>query len=157
MGVAQVLNIGQSKDEIAQLKELYLQYYETVPKKKFAAQFIGRTEEAVLAWEKNDPEFLARLLEAESKNVKKTLVKTKPEWQLERNFPEEFGEQAKESSPTIIVMPIYGGTSNVIQGHLVNPQDLPVAEANPGSSGGNFSLKDDLNSSLADRLRSEHN
>lgn len=110
MGVAQVLDIKQTKEGIATLKQLYIEYYRDVPVKRFAAQFIGKDEETVRAWTENDPEFKAQVSEAESQNVKKIIPKTKPEWRLERTFPDVFGEKKQDQNINILVQPILGGT-----------------------------------------------
>lgn len=92
----------QNSNEISQLKDKYIRYYEDVPVQKYAAMYIGRTEQTIISWCKNDKEFFNRVQVAKSIWVKKRVLKTRAEFQLERLANDVF----KKGSTEELISPI---------------------------------------------------
>lgn len=90
------------KAEIANLKDKYIRYYEDVPVQKYAAMYIGRTEQTIISWCKSDKDFFNRVQVAKSIWVKKRVLKTRAEFQLERLANDVFRNSLKEE----IITPI---------------------------------------------------
>lgn len=105
----------QTKADIIALKKKFVEYYRDVPVQKYACMAIGRTEECVINWKREDPEFLNAVLEAESEWVKKNVLAAKAEFQLERMRKEIFAQQTDHTSggEKIQVIPILSGASTV--------------------------------------------
>jgi len=82
--------------ELSKLKSKFIEYFSELPIQKLAAKFIGKSENTICNWKKNDKRFCDRLLKAESQwaldNARS--VKSK-EWLLERIMKEHFGESVK--------------------------------------------------------------
>jgi len=103
------------KDKRLQIKESYLLYLEEVPKHKFACKAAKISEDTGKRWRDEDSDF-ADLCEAKIAIwVRKTLKRTKPEFQLERLLREDFSQRAEftgsEGKP--LPTPIYNGISFV--------------------------------------------
>lgn len=104
------------KDDKLPIKEQYLLYLEEVPKHKFACKAVKISEDTGKRWRDEDKNF-ADLCEAKiSEWVRKTLKRTKPEFQLERLLRDDFSERSEitgeENRPIPIISPIYGGLSD---------------------------------------------
>lgn len=84
----------QKHDDITQLKDKYIRYYEDVPVQKYAAMYIGRTEQTVISWCKSDIDFFNRVQVAKANWIKKKFIKTKAEFQLEKLEKEVFGKNS---------------------------------------------------------------
>jgi len=52
--------------EIARLKDDYIRYFEAAPIYRMAAYSIGRDEDTLLTWRKEDPEFAERIRRAKA-------------------------------------------------------------------------------------------
>ena len=82
--------------ELSKLKSKFIEYFSELPIQKLAAKFIGKSENTICNWKKNDKRFSDRLLKAKSQwaldNARS--VKSK-EWLLERIMKEHFGESVK--------------------------------------------------------------
>jgi len=80
--------------ELSKLKSKFIEYFSELPIQKLAAKFIGKSENTICNWKKNDKRFCDRLLKAESQwaldNARS--VKSK-EWLLERIMKEHFAQQ----------------------------------------------------------------
>ncbi|MCR4329500.1 MAG: hypothetical protein NUV65_03065 [Candidatus Roizmanbacteria bacterium] len=100
-------------DKNAKLKSDFIQYYSQLPVQKLACDFIGRTEETVIQWKKDDPEFLNQVTTAKSNwalnNSKKVRSK---EWLMERVMNDHFGSKIDVTSGGEPIA-ILGGLSNV--------------------------------------------
>lgn len=103
----------QTKEDIKRLKEEYIAYFADVPVHRYAAQAIGRSEDAVLLWRKDDAEFSARVNQAEASWVRKKVMKVKAEFALERLQKQIF----KETTETTVHLPspILGGVTNEVR------------------------------------------
>jgi hypothetical protein len=93
------------------IKENYLLYLEEVPKHKFACKAVKISEDTGKRWRNEDQDF-ADLCEAKiSEWVRKTLKRTRPEFQLERLLRDDFAPSSslkvEEKSP--LPVPIMGG------------------------------------------------
>jgi hypothetical protein len=88
----------QDKTTIQRLKAEYVAYFEDVPIQKFAAMFIGRDEDTVIRWKKEDADFADAVQRAKAIAVRKMMVRVKPEYVLEKLSAEIFGELKKESN-----------------------------------------------------------
>lgn len=93
------------------LKDEYVKYFEDVPVQKYAAQYIGRDEDTIIRWKHTDTQFADRIKKAESKWVRRKLLKTKAEFALERLQASIFKQQPKplpalpDKSYTVIYRP----------------------------------------------------
>ena len=95
------------KEKQARLKDEFVSYFEHVPVQKYAAMYIGVTEQTIINWMKEDNDFLNRANQARAKWVKKQTIKSKAEFALERLEADVFKER-KELEVTI-PKPILGG------------------------------------------------
>ncbi len=91
-----------SPEQYAEEKERFLKYFEDVPVQKYAAMYIGRTEQTIVNWLREDNDFFNRVQEKRALWVKKQALKAKAEFKLERLEKEVW----KESIEQTIVMPI---------------------------------------------------
>lgn len=80
--------------DIAKLKTEYLHYYRDVPVQRYAAAAIGRDEDTILRWRKDDAEFAESVEGALANWVKEKVMATKPEFALERLQNSVFGSRA---------------------------------------------------------------
>ena len=83
----------QKADDISRLKDLYIEFFRDCPIQKRAAQFICRTEQTIIGWKDSDSNFFNRVNQAEAEFIKKRLLRTGAEYQLERLFKAEFAER----------------------------------------------------------------
>lgn len=88
-------------ERLAEEKERFLKYFEDVPVQKYAAMYIGRSEQTIVNWLREDNEFFNRVQEKRALWVKKQALKAKAEFKLERLEKEVW----KESIEQTIVMP----------------------------------------------------
>lgn len=83
------------QDKRLSIKEGYLLYLEEVPKHKFACKSVKISEDTGKRWRNEDQDF-ADLCEAKiSEWVRKTLKRTKPEFQLERLLRDDFAQRSE--------------------------------------------------------------
>lgn len=94
-----------------ELKERFLEYFRKVPIQKFAAGYIGRSEDTITDWKKNDKDFsdCIDLAKAEFVSAKMNKVRSN-EWILERIFKGDFaqrnehtGKDGESLKPTFVV------------------------------------------------------
>ena len=76
-----------------ELKKLFVGYFEEVPVVKYAAYYIGVTEQTAHNWLNEDEKFLSQVNQAKARWAKKRALKTKAEFQLERLDKEIWREQ----------------------------------------------------------------
>jgi len=86
-------------EKIARLKDEFIKYLSAVPMYKFASMSIGRTEDCTRIWRETDVDFSIRCEAAKAEFVGRTAKKTKPEFQLERMFKDDFAELKKLGNP----------------------------------------------------------
>lgn len=91
----------QTKEDIAELKKQYVKYFEDVPVQRYAAMYIGRNDDTIVLWKKNDPEFSEAVNQARANWVRKNALKAKAEFKLERLEKEIW----KESIEQTVIMP----------------------------------------------------
>lgn len=72
------------KDKVARLKDSYIEYYTTTPIQRYAAMFIGRDEDTVIRWRREDTDFAERVQMAHATWIQQRVAKVKPEFALER-------------------------------------------------------------------------
>jgi hypothetical protein len=99
----------QTKEDIARLKEEYLEFYADCPKQALAAMFIMRDTDTITGWKKSDPVFSDMIKQAEARFARKNLLKTSADWKLARLMGEYFREP--EQNINVKVTPILGGNS----------------------------------------------
>lgn len=88
------------KTKVIALKNSYLRYFEVVPIQRLAAHWIGKDEDTILRWKKEDHIFAESIAKKKALFVKSNVMKVKnPEFLLERLVNEDFGdkEKAKEN------------------------------------------------------------
>lgn len=74
----------KAQEDIALLKEKYIQYYTELPVQKYAAMSIGRNEDTIIRWCKDDAYFADQVQIARANWVKSKAKKVRPEFSLER-------------------------------------------------------------------------
>lgn len=92
--------------EIARLKEEDLTYFEKLPVYRLAAYSIGRDEDTVLTWRKEDPDFAEKIRKAKAAWAlkKATGTRVRDEFLLERLLKEDFAAkvEVEAKGPTAI-------------------------------------------------------
>lgn len=83
------------KDKRFLIKEKYLLYLSEVPKHKFACKAVKISEDTGKRWRDEDQDFADECEAKISAWVRKTLKKTKPEFQLERLLREDFSQRSE--------------------------------------------------------------
>lgn len=112
------------EENIAQLKEKFLEYYAELPIQKLAAASIGRNEDTITRWKSEDQDFADRVELAKADWAKKMVkgVKSK-EWLLERIMKDNFSPRqevtGEDGKPLVIIKD--NGSSN-------GNQTVPVAD-----------------------------
>lgn len=104
---------------IDELKDHYIQYFVDVPVQKYAAMFIGRDEDTIIRWRKEDPDFADAVQRARAEWVRKRVISAKAEFALERLEKELF---APAESPATQVS-IYAQAVESIQARDPNTPD----------------------------------
>lgn len=102
---------SSSQENISTLKKSFLGYYRTVPVKRYAAAHVGRSEDAVRSWEREDSDFSAQINKLKSAYILKNIKKIKsPEWLLERLVRDTFSPKSDLaiSDERKYPAPIYG-------------------------------------------------
>jgi hypothetical protein len=88
--------MAQDLDTIKQLKANYTAFFKDCPIQRYAADYIGRDEDTIIRWRKNDPGFAEAVKRAKADWVRKKLLQTKAEFALERLESEVFGKAATD-------------------------------------------------------------
>lgn len=82
------------KDSKEKLKKAFLEYFKDTPIQKYAAYFIGRDEDTIGVWKKEDKGFSDQIDKLRAEYVQKKLGKVKSEeWVLERVFRTDFAQR----------------------------------------------------------------
>jgi hypothetical protein len=89
---------NQSAELRAEQKADFVKYFEDVPVQKYAAMFVGITEQTAIDWMKKDSQFLNDVNQARAKWVKKKTYKAKAEFALERLEHEVFKQRMDVTS-----------------------------------------------------------
>ena len=82
-------------DKRLPVKESYLLYLEEVPKHKFASKFVKISEDTSKRWRDEDKDFADQCEAKIAVWVRKTLKRTKPEFQLERLLKTDFSQRSE--------------------------------------------------------------
>ena len=112
--------------EIARLKDEYITYYEKLPVYRLAAFSIGRDEDTVLAWRKEDADFAERIRRAKASWAlkKASSTRVRDEFLLERLLKEDFAAKVELDSNQL---------TNVTFTYVLPPdKDQPDPETTPG-------------------------
>ncbi len=89
-----------SSAEVIKLKNDYVNYFKDVPVQKYAAMFIGRDEDTIIRWKKEDSEFADAVMKSKAEWIRKKVLATKAEFALERLASEVFSPKAITSTET---------------------------------------------------------
>lgn len=82
------------KDDRLQLKEKFMEYFRKTPIQKFAAAYIGRDENTITLWKKEDQDFCDCIERAKADYVSEKLNRVRSnEWILERVFKGDFAQR----------------------------------------------------------------
>ncbi len=85
------------KDETVRLlKNEYISFYKDCPIQKYAAMYIGRDEDTVIRWRKDDSIFAGAVERVKADWVRKKLQASKAEFALERLEKEVFASKYME-------------------------------------------------------------
>lgn len=82
-----------TSQKIRALKNEYVRYFQDVPVQKYAAMAIGKDEDTILRWKKQDKTFADAILKAKAEWVRKKCIASKAEFALERLEAEVFGRK----------------------------------------------------------------
>ncbi len=66
------------------INELKKEYFEDVPIQKYSSEYIGRDEDTILRWRRDDKTFADVVQRAKLKWIRKKMIATKAEFALER-------------------------------------------------------------------------
>lgn len=88
-----MMETRQTKADIELLKNKFVEYFRDVPVQKYAAMYIGRTEQTIINWLKEDEDFFNRVQEARADWVKRKAGKVRAEFALERLEKEIWSER----------------------------------------------------------------
>lgn len=109
------MSVNKTKQKL--IKRQYLQYLEEVPKHRFACMAVKISEDTGKRWRDEDKDFADLCEQKISVWIRRTLKKTKPEFQLERLLRDDFSQRSeltgREGSP--LPEPIMGGLSDPIR------------------------------------------
>lgn len=114
------------KEKIAELKRKYIEYYKELPVQKYAAMYVGRDEETIINWRKDDLDFSNQVDLARAEWVRKKANKAKVEFALER-LEKQIFKETKEVELTT-PQPILGGIS--VRSDNSDNQDSPPQQEN---------------------------
>lgn len=106
---------NQSEEERQKQKELFIEYFEEVPVVKYAAFYVGVTEQTAHNWLKWDEYFLGRVNQAKARWAKKRALKTREEFQLERLDKEVWREQKDVTTDGKPINPYAGLTTEELR------------------------------------------
>lgn len=95
----------EQEKHIEVLKDIAIAAAEMVYHYKLVARSVGRNEDTLINWRKNDSDFSDKLEEARHRFIQKQIKSARPEFLLERLEPDIFKERkAVEESGTITVV-----------------------------------------------------
>lgn len=94
------------EEERQELKDKFVKYFQDVPVQKYAAMYIGVTENTITNWLKEDEEFCDAVNQARAEWVKKQVIKAKAEFKLERMEAEIFKERKEQDVKITEVTPL---------------------------------------------------
>lgn len=107
---------------IDDLKKKYIDYFEDVPIQKYAAMAVGRDEDTIIRWKKEDTDFADSVQRAKAEWVRKKVLATKAEFALERLEREVFSPQLTISHQADLEV-----TRDKIRAFLDDTSDLVTA------------------------------
>ena len=83
-------------DKNKQKKERFLKYFKDTPIQKFAAGYIGVSEDTITDWKKADSDFSDSIELAKAEYVQRELNMVRSrEWKLERIFKGDFAQRTE--------------------------------------------------------------
>ena len=116
---------------MAKLKEEYVHYYTDVPVQKYAAMYIGRDEDTIIRWRKEDVKFADAVQRAKAEWVRKRVIATKAEFALERLEKDIFSQKvevdtniasnADEGLPSATNPHVNALITNILKQHYKEP------------------------------------
>lgn len=122
------------KDDRLPLKEKFLEYFRKAPIQKFAAAYIGRSEDTITDWKREDSDFSDCINRAKADYVSEKLNKVRSnEWILERVFKGDFAQRTEltgKDGQDLLPKPILGGVANALPTNNSNSQDSGSNETN---------------------------
>jgi len=129
----------QTSEDIAKLKDDYVEYFKDVPVQKYAAMAIGRDEKTIIRWRNEDTDFANRVDQARSAWVRKKVNKTRAEFALERLEKDIFSEKKiieGGDNPIRILLQAYGiDPVKISEGEIDDGQnDGAIPEAPPSET-----------------------
>lgn len=107
------------QDDRLPLKEKFLEYFKTTPIQKYAAAHIGKNEDTILIWKKEDSDFSDQIDSLKAAFVTAKLKKIKDnQWILERLFKDSFSQRTEvtgeEGKPLVIEHHYVGGKQDPV-------------------------------------------
>lgn len=97
-------------EQIEALKVKFLEYYRDLPIIRLASGYVGRDEDSIMRWRKQDKVFAEQMALARSEWALRKSKKVKSEeWLLERVMKDHFAPRSEitgeEGKPAVIVVP----------------------------------------------------
>lgn len=93
--MARPKGVKQDAATIRELKGIAIAAAEAVYHYRLIARAVGRDEDTLINWRKEDADFSEKLEEGRFRFINKQIKKSRPEFLLERLEPEIFKEQKK--------------------------------------------------------------
>lgn len=100
----------------------FVAYFRDVPVQKYAAMYVGITEQTAIDWLKKYPEFFNRVNQARADWVKKKAIKAKAEFALER-LEHEVWKERKETDTNIHLPKPIMDVTNALRSNNGNQED----------------------------------
>lgn len=83
------------EDKLIELKSKYLKYYRDLPVQKLAASYIGKDEDTIIRWRKEDADFADQVQHAKAEWAMENSKKVRSrEWLLERVMKDHFAPRS---------------------------------------------------------------
>lgn len=119
---------SQTEADRQEQKDKFVEYFKDVPVQKYAAMYVGITEQTAINWLKSDPDFFNRVNQARADWVKRRAIETKAEFALERLEHEVFKERKEEKVKLELPQPILGGLAKSVPTDNSNQEDSPTQQ-----------------------------
>lgn len=81
------------KDKRLPLKQEFLVCYRKLPMLKLAGAYIGKSDDTITNWKKEDSDFSERIVRAKVEWVTEKVKTADPKWLLKRIIGEEFADK----------------------------------------------------------------
>jgi hypothetical protein len=110
------------QDDRLEKKEKLIEYLTRMPFYRWAAKSIGKDEDTIINWRKEDPDFAERCEAAKSEAIAKLGKRATPDFLLACSDPKTFAK-AKQVEVKVLPTPILANLTKDVSNNNSNPQD----------------------------------